>query len=445
VLAETKYAKSGDLHIAYQVMGSGPVDLVLIPGWIFPIEVFQDEPHAARGNERFASFSRLITLDKRGTGQSDRVPNIPTLEERMDDVRAVMDDAGSDRAVLFGNYDGSAMCALFAATYPERTAALILYGSVARWMCDADTPWGWTEEVLESVLESIETMWGKGELVGMLAPSMVGDPAFKQWLARSERVGASPGAAKAFVRMNAEIDVRNVLPTISVPTLVLQRTGTAMLPVEAGRYVAARIPKAKYVEFPGDDILPFIGDSASIADEIEEFVTGTRPQPPTDRILATVLFTDLVGSTEKANVLGDRQWRELLDRHDAIVEAQINRFRGRLIKSTGDGILATFDGPARAINCACAIRDGVRSLSIEIRSGLHTGEIEIRGEDVGGIAVNMGARVSALAAPGEVLVSRTVVDLVAGSGIEFVDQGDHNLKGVPGPCRLFAVESRSAR
>jgi class 3 adenylate cyclase len=308
-------------------------------------------------------------------------------------------------------------------------------------MADADTPWGWTEDILDGVLEAIESAWGRGELVGMLAPSKAGDPAFKQWLARSERVGASPGAAKAFIRMNAEIDIRNVLPTITVPTLVLQRTGTTAMPVEAGRYVAARVPSARYVEFPGDDILPFIGDAAPLMDEIQEFVTGARPQPTSHRVLATVLFTDVVGSTEKAHQLGDQRWHELLDRHDMIVATQLEKFGGRLIKSMGDGILATFDGPARGIQCACAIRDGVRSLGLEIRSGLHTGEVEIRGSDVGGIAVNLGSRVCALAAPGEVMVSRTVVDLVAGSGIEFVDQGEHELKGVAGLWRLFRVNS----
>jgi class 3 adenylate cyclase len=359
----------------------------------------------------------------------------------MDDVRAVMDDVGSERAVLFGNYDASAMCALFAATYPERVAGLILYGCVARWMSDSDTPWGWTEQTLESVLEAIETTWGKGEMVGMLAPSRVRDHAFKDWLAHAERLGASPGAAKAFVRMNAQIDIRHVLSTISVPTLILQRTETAVMPVEAARYVAARIPGARYVEFPGDDVLPFMGDAGPLADEIEEFVTGVRPQRTPDRVLATVLFTDFVASTEKANALGDRRWRELLDRHDEIVETQLERFRGRLIKSTGDGVLATFDGPARAIHCACAIRDDVRDIGIELRSGLHTGEVEIRGSDVGGIAVNLGSRVCALAAAGEVMVSRTVVDLVAGSGIEFADRGDHELKGVAGTWRLFTVNS----
>jgi len=439
-MSEVRYAKSGDFHIAYATRGEGPIDLVVEPGWILPFEVLDELPEWTRFAERLTAFAREIVFDKRGIGMSDRMSRIPTLEERMDDIRVVMDGVGSDRAVLFGNYDAAAVCALFAATYPERVRALVLYAPAATLMADDDHPWGFTSEVLEETIELIESIWGTGGLATISNQSRLNDPEFREWAAKAERVGATPGSAAAFMRTIAGVDIRPVLPTISVPTLVITRDSMPTAPAHASRYVADRIPGARYVELPGSDILPFLGDSDEIADEIEEFVTGTRPQRVPERVLATVLFTDFVDSTATATNLGDFRWKELLDRHDALVERQLNRFRGRLIKTTGDGILASFDGPARAIQAACTIREAVAGLGIQMRSGLHTGEIEIRGDDIGGIAVNIGARVAALAEPQEVLVTRTLVDLVAGSGIEFIDRGERSLKGVPGEWRLFSVQ-----
>jgi class 3 adenylate cyclase/pimeloyl-ACP methyl ester carboxylesterase len=436
---ETRYAKSGDVHIAYQVVESGPTDLVLVPGFISHIEEWWEEPLSARFLERLASFSRLILFDKRGTGLSDREAGVPTLEQRMDDVRAVLAAAGSERAAVLGVSEGGAMSALFAATYPERTAALVLYGTFAEFCSWVPTP-----EHLEHFLHAIDEGWGTGRSLPHFAPSVADDSRFRRWWARYERLGASPGAAMALMRMNSEIDVRHVLPAIRVPTLVLHRTGDVTVDVEAGRYQAAHIPGATYVELPGVDHLPFVGDAEAVLDEIEEFLTGARPVAEPDRVLATVLFTDVVGSTELAARLGDRRWRDLLDAHHAAVRRQLARFRGREVKTVGDGFLATFDGPARAIRCADAIRASVRTLGLEVRAGLHTGEVELIGDDVGGIAIHVGARVAALAGPGEVLVSSTVKDLVAGSGLRFEDRGTHRLKGVPEGWRLFAVERGSA-
>jgi pimeloyl-ACP methyl ester carboxylesterase len=431
---ETRYARSGDVYIAYQVVGDGPIDLVVVPGFISHVEEWREEPLCARFFERLASFSRLILFDKRGTGLSDRVAEMPTLEQRMDDVRAVLAAAGSERAAVLGMSEGGAMSALFAATYPDRTAALVLYGTFAEFRS-----WVPTAEHLEHFLHAIAETWGTGQSLPYFVPSLADDQRFRSWWARYERRGASPGAAMDLMRMNSEIDVRHVLPTIRVPTLVLHRTGDVTVDVEAGRYQAAHIPGAKYVELAGIDHLPFAGDSEAVLQEIQEFLTGARPVPELDRVLATVLFTDIVGSTELAARLGDRRWRDLLDAHHAAVRGELRRYRGREVKTAGDGFLATFDGPARAIRCADAIRAAVHTLGIEIRAGLHTGEIELMGDDVGGIAVHLGARVAAEAGSGEVLVSSTVRDLVAGSGIEFDDRGTHVLKGVPGEWRLFAA------
>jgi class 3 adenylate cyclase/alpha-beta hydrolase superfamily lysophospholipase len=437
---ETRYAKSGDLHIAYQVVGEGPLDLVLVHGWVSHIEHAWDYPPFAHCLMRLASFARLIHFDKRGTGLSDRVAELPSLEQRMDDLRAVMDAAGSEQAVLFGYSEGGPMAALFAATYPGRTAALIMYASYARRVRAPDYPWGPTPEERLAELDSIEQWWGRpGGQVATRAPSHADDPRYREWFATYLRRSASPGAALALARMNLEIDVRPVLPAIRVPTLILHRVGERELPVAGARYLATWIPGARYVELPGDDHSLWAGDSDAIIDEVEEFVTGVRPAPEPDRVLATVLFTDIVGSTQRAAALGDRRWRELLDAHHAAVRRELARFRGREVKTTGDGFLAAFDGPARAVRCAAAIRDAVRQLGIEIRAGLHTGEVELLGDDVGGIAVHIGARVAAEAGPGEVLVSSTVKDLVAGSGLEFDDRGARALKGVPGEWRLFAV------
>jgi class 3 adenylate cyclase/pimeloyl-ACP methyl ester carboxylesterase len=375
-------------------------------------------------------------FDKRGTGMSDRVSELEGLDQRIDDLRAVMDAAEIAQAALLGDSEGGPLAALFAATYPDRCRALVLYGSFARF-----SSWVPTAEAFAAFLGYIDQAWGSGGSLPMFAPSRQQDPAFQSWWGRFERLGASPAAAAHLIRMNSQIDISDILPTIRVPTLVIHRTGDAAINVEGGRYLAEHIPGARYVELPGADHLPFVGNNAiEIADLVGEFLTGSRTPVVADRLLATVLFTDITGSTEKAATLGDRRWRDLLDVHHATIRRNILRFRGREIKTLGDGFLVTFDGPARGVRCACAIVDDIRPLGIEIRAGLHTGECEELGDDVGGIAVHIGARVAALAAPGEVLVSSTVKDLVAGSGLLFVERGSQSLKGVPGEWRLFAVE-----
>jgi len=439
--AKTQYARSGDLHIAYQVVGQGQLDLVYVPGWISHVELAWEEPTLARFLSRLASFSRLLTFDKRGTGLSDRVPNseLPTLEERMDDLRAVMDAVGSKRAAVFGFSEGGNLSALFAATYPERTTALIMFGSFSKRIWSPDYPWAPKTAEREQEYEHVEREWGEMMDIADFVPSKMGDEAFARRLATYFRRAASPGAAVALLRMNTQIDIRHVLPTIRVPTLVIHRTGDRQANVEEGRWLAGQIPGARFVELPGDDHLPWIGDQDAILDEIQEFLTGVRSFPESNRVLATVLFTDIVGSTEHAARLGDRAWRDLLDSHHALVRKELARFRGREIKTVGDAFIATFDGPARAIRCACDIRDRVTEIGIQVRAGLHTGEIELIGDDIGGIGVHIGARVVASARPGEVLVSSTVKDLAAGSGIDFADCGARILKGVPGEWRLFAA------
>jgi len=436
---ETRYTRSGDVNIAYQVFGEGRLDLVYVMGWVTNLEAFWQEPSVARFFQRLASFSRLILFDKRGTGLSDRVPikELPTLEQRMDDVRAVMDAAGSDRAALFGVSEGGPMCALFAATYPERTSAMVLYGSYAKRLRDPNYPWAPTREERDSWYDLLERGWGGVVDIGTLAPNA--DPHFREWWARYLRMSASPGAALALGRMNSEIDIREVLPSIRVPTLILHRTGDLDMDVGGARYMASRIAGAKYIELPGDDHLPFVGDQEAILDEIEEFLTGARQHAELDRVLATVLFTDMVGSTERSAALGDKRWRDLLEAHNRVMREELDRFRGREIDTAGDGFFATFDGPARAVRCACAMRNELARLGIDIRAGLHTGECELVGDKVRGIAVHIGSRVASLARPGEVLVSSTVKDLVAGSGLEFEDRGVQTLRGVPGEWRLFAV------
>jgi len=430
---ETRYAKSGDIRIAYQTAGTGPVDLVVVPGFATNLDLIWENPTYAELLSRLAAFSRLIVFDKRGTGLSDRVVGIANLEDRMDDVRAVMDAERRDRAALVGVSEGGPMSLLFAATYPERAHALVLYGSYAR------HPTISVDNVTEH-LELIDRSWGTGEYsVRRLTPSRATDETFRRFVARWERQSASPSAAMAILQMNSEIDARHILPTIRVPTLVLHRVGDTRITVDAGRYLATQIPGAKYVELPGDDHAPFdIADR--LADEVEEFLTGSRTAVESDRVLATVLFTDIVDSTKRAAELGDRGWRVLLDCHDQAVRQELARFRGREVKTLGDGFLATFDGPARAVRCASAIIERVRPLGIEVRSGLHTGEIEIQRDDVVGIAVHIAARVATIAGAREVLVSGTVRDLVAGSGLQFYDRGSHNLRGLPEPLRLFAAE-----
>ena len=435
---ETRYAKSGNLNIAYQVVGEGRFDLVYVPGWISNVELMWEEPAHARLLRRLASFSRLILFDKRGTGLSDPVSldHLPTLEQRMDDVRAVMDAAGSERAAIFGSSEGGLMSVLFAATYPDRTQALVAHAIYAKRIWSEDYPWAPTPEARAAEIESIERTWGGEMDISNLAPSA--DDALKQRAVAYLRRSASPGAAVALLRMNTQIDVRDVLPTIRVPTLILQRVEDRDVNVEEGRWIAAQIPGAKYVELPGDEHLIWAGDVDVVVDEVEEFLTGSRRAHEADRVLATVLFTDIVDSARRATEVGDRRWRDLVDEHHGRVRRELERHRGREIDTAGDGFFASFDGPARAIRAACAIRESVQPLGIDIRAGLHTGECELMQDKIGGIAVNTGARVAAKAEPGEVLVSSTVRDLVAGSGIEFEDRGEHELKGV-GAWRLYSV------
>jgi pimeloyl-ACP methyl ester carboxylesterase len=437
---ETKYAKSGDVHIAYQVLGTGPIDLICTPGWLTHLEYSWEHPLPAHFYRRLASFARLVLFDKRGTGMSDRSSGVPSLEARMDDIRAVMDAVGIERAALLGISEGASMNMLFAATHPERTAALVTIGAFAKRVWSPDYPWAPTPAQRQQFLDAIEQDWGGVVDLASLAPSAAQDESFSRWFATYLRLSASPGAALALAHMNTVIDIRHVLPSIRVPTLIIHRTGDLDSNIEEGRWIAGQIPNARFVELPGNDHLPYAGDADAILNEIEEFLTGARPEPEPDRVLATVLFTDIVGSTERAASLGDRRWRELLDSHHASVRRELARFRGREVATTGDGFLATFDGPARGIRCALAAGDSLQPLGIAIRAGLHTGEIELMGDNVGGIAVHIAARVAALAETKETLVSSTVKDLVAGSGIQFADRGAHVLKGVPGEWHLFAVE-----
>jgi class 3 adenylate cyclase len=437
MIPTTRYTKSGDVNIAYQVVGEGPIDLVLVSGFVSHLERDWEDPRSARFLERLASFSRLIRFDKRGTGLSDRPGGLPDLETRMDDVRAVMDAAGSGRAALFGYSEGGPMCVLFAATYPDRVSSLVLYGTYAkRRDPDPDYPWAPTWEERLATAEEIERAWGRESDLGAMAPTA--DRAMTTWWNARARAAASPGAARDLILMNSQIDVRSVLSTIRTPVLVLHRTGDLDARVEEGRYIADHIEGARFVELAGEDHVPFV-DPGQIVDEVEEFLTGVRRGPEPDRVLATVLFTDIVGSTARAAEMGDRSWRELLERHDAVIRRELDRFGGREVDTAGDGFLATFDGPARAIRAARAMSEAVRDLGLEIRAGLHTGEVEVAGRHVRGIAVHIGARVAALAGPGEVLVSSTVKDLVAGSGLSFDDRGEHELKGVPGTWSLFAA------
>jgi len=433
MLPDTRYARSGDLRIAYQVLGEGPLDLVFVPGFISNVDIAWDDPILAGFLRRLAGFSRLIMFDKRGTGLSDRIGDLPSLEVRMDDVRAVMDAAGSRRAALFGISEGGALAMLFAATYPERTQALALFGTYAHY-----GTWVVPPDKLEAMLARMDSLWGTGEMVSVFAPSRADDPQFKAWWARFERLGGSPSAAVHLTRMNSEIDIRPILSSIRVPTLILHRPGDARVNPEAARYLARHIPGAKYAEMPGQDHLLWCGDVNRVADEIEEFLTGTRREVEVDRVLATVLFTDIVDSTKRASMLGDQAWRALLDRHDAVVRRELARFRGREVKRTGDGFLITFDGPARAVRCGQAIVEAAKTLGLEVRIGVHTGEIEIMADDdIGGIAVHTASRVLGLAGANEVLVTGTVRDLVAGSSLAFADRGHHALKGLPEQMRLF--------
>jgi pimeloyl-ACP methyl ester carboxylesterase/class 3 adenylate cyclase len=431
------YAKSGDVNIAYQVTGEGGSDLVLVSGFVSHLENDWQHPSSARLLERLGSFARLIRFDKRGTGLSDRTVGLPDFETRMDDVRAVMDAAGSDRADLFGYSEGGPLAVLFAASYPHRVRALVLYGTYAkRAEPDDDYPWCETAEERAGYADAIEREWGVQADLSRMAPSA--DESFARWWMARARAAASPGSARDLVMMNSQADIRDVLPAVQAPTLVMHRVGDRDARVEEGRYIAAHIPGARFVELPGDTHVPF-WEPDEVVDEIEEFLTGVRPTPLVDRVLATILFTDLVGSTERVGALGDHAWAELLDRHHQVVRDQLARFGGEEIDTAGDGFLALFDGPARAIRCAAAIRDGLAEIGLEVRAGVHTGEVERpRGGTPRGISVHVGARVAAAGSAGDVLVSSTTRDLVAGSGLVFTDRGEVELKGI-GARRLFAA------
>lgn len=437
---ETRYARSGDLHIAYQTIGDGPIDLLWVPTWIWQLEHVWEQPWIARLFRRLATFSRLITFDRRGTGMSDKLAGAPTLEEQMDDVVAVMDVVGSERAAVVAMLEAGSMACLFAATHPERTRALILYEATPRMTKAPGYDWPLSREEREASVERLRADWGTGTWILGLSREMDQDESVREWAGKLERLAASPGTAIALFRMHSEIDVRPVLPSIQAPTLVLHRPADPRIDIRHSRYIAEHVPGGKLIELPGTDMLPFGPGQDELVDDLEEFLTGARHAPDPERILATVMFSDIVDSTRRAAEMGDRSWRGVLESMDRSFERELHRHRGRAVKKMGDGMLATFDGPARAIRCAAAIRDAARkNFGLEVRSGLHTGEIELMGEDVGGIAVHIGARVEACAAPGEVLVSGTVKDLVVGSGISFEDRGEHELKGVPDRWRLWAV------
>jgi len=436
----TQYAQIGELSIAYQVLGHGALDIVHIPSWITNVEENWNEPGYTHFLNRLASFSRLILFDKRGTGLSDRVAGMPTLEQRIDDVQAVMNAVGSERAALFGSTEGSAMSALFAATHPDRTRALVMYGAYARRIRSVDYPWGPSDDERQRFLDGLMRDWGGPAGLDMLAHDARRNPDFREWWAGYLRRSSSPGAALALTKMNSGIDIRHVLPTIRVPTLVLHRSGDPLCPVEGGRYIAAHIPGARYVEMPGRDHLPFVGDIDALLDPVEEFLTGAPPVAETDRVLTTILVIDIVDSTARVAEFGDLRWRSLLASYRVMVREQFKRFRGDERNVTGDGFVATFDGPARAIHCAWALVRLVRTLGLEIRAGLHTGECTLTGEELDGIAVHVAVRVSTFARPSEIVVSSLVRDLVAGSNIPFAERCRHALKGIPGLWQICAVD-----
>jgi class 3 adenylate cyclase len=433
-----RYARSGDLHIAYWEYGEGPIDLLWVPTWIWEGEQVWTESYTAKMFERLGSFARVIAFDRRGSGLSDPVVSAPTLEEQMDDLVAVMDAVGSEQAAVFAMLEAGAMASLFAATHPERTHSLILYEAMARMSAAPDYDWPLTAEQREVLAEELRADWGSGERV--LALSYDPERRLGGWAGRLERLAASPGMAVSFYRMQNEIDVRPVLPSIQAPTLVICRPDAKDIDIRHSRYFVDHIPNSRLLELPGRHTLPFGPGQEELADEIEELLTGARRAPDPERVLATVMFGDIVGSTKLAAELGDRRWREKLESFTRAVNGQLQRFRGNTVKTLGDGLLATFDGPARAINCAAAMRDVARGqFDLELRASLHTGEVEVIGNDVGGIAVHIAARILGAADAGELLVSNTVKDLVVGSGIEFDDRGEHELRGVPGSWRLWAV------
>jgi pimeloyl-ACP methyl ester carboxylesterase/class 3 adenylate cyclase len=436
---EIRYATSGDVSIAYHVLGDGPPDIVVAPGALSHLEVEWEYPLYRRFFERLARFSRVIRFDKRGTGLSDRFADhrLPTLEERADDIRAVMDAAGSERATVFGSSDGGTMACLFAASHPQRTSRLVLYGTEIT--SEADP----TDEEIAARVRRARAEWGSEAQarrdLARFAPSVADDPEWISWESRVTRSGGTPGSFAALLRISRDLDIRPVLPAVRVPTLVLHRVGDRVVDIAQGRMLAAAIPGARLVELPGADHYHWIGDADGIIEEIEEFVTGVRDPAERNRVLATVVFSDIVDSTARAVELGDRAWRQLLDRHHAVIRRELARFDGVELDTAGDGFFARFDGPARAVRFACRAREAVRELGLEIRAGIHTGECELHGDKLAGVAVHVGARVAAIAAPGEVIVSSTVRDLVAGSGLSFEDRGERELRGVPEPWRVYAV------
>jgi class 3 adenylate cyclase len=433
-----RYARSGDLHIAYWEYGDGPIDLLWVPTWIWESEQVWEDPYTAKMFERLGSFARVIAFDRRGSGQSDPVLRAPTLEEQMDDVVAVMDAVGSEQAAVLAMLEAGAMASLFAATHPERTSGLILYEGMARMSAAPGYEWALAREERDVLAELLRANWGSGEQVLQL--SYDHDDRLREWAGRLERRAASPAMAEAFYRMQNEIDVRPVLPSIQAPTLVICRPDAKAIDIRHSQYLAQHIPNARLLELPGEHTLPFGPGQDALADEIEELLTGARRVPDPERVLATVMFGDIVDSTRRAAELGDRRWRDLLESFARMISGQLHQFRGRTVKTLGDGVLATFDGPARAIGCAAAMRDAARSnFDLEVRASLHTGEVEVIGEDVGGIAVHIAARILSSAGAGELLVSNTVKDLVVGSGIEFDDRGEHELRGVPGSWHLWAA------
>jgi class 3 adenylate cyclase len=436
---DTSYAWNKGTALAYQIVGSSGPDLLFAPGSVTHLEVLWEEPRVSRFLTRLAGFARLILMDPRGLGLSDRLTEIPTLDERVADLLSVLDAAGSERAALFGNADTGPPCIAAAVSHPERVGGLILCGTYAKASRSDDYPWGWTDEEFADFRRSVRDGWGTTERMENIAPSMVDDQAFLRWCATLSRVGASPRAILLLGEMTSSVDVRPLLPQIAVPTLVMHRIGDRINEVDHGRYLAARIPEARWVELPGDDFLLWAGDIDGIADEVEEFLTGRRGGGEASRVVATVMFTDVVGSTERARALGDRAWADLLEAHNARIRAELRRFGGREIDTSGDGFLTWFDSPASAISCARAVLGSVREIGVNLRIGLHTGECDIVGEKLRGIAVHIGARVASDAGAGEILVSQTVKDLVAGSGIEFQERGSHELKGVPGEWRLYSV------
>jgi class 3 adenylate cyclase len=441
VAATTRYAKSEDVNIAFQIVGEGPIDLVLSVGWVTHLDLAWDIPPLARFYERLASFSRLILFDKRGTGLSDPVTvgSLPTLEERMDDIRAVMDAAGSDRAALFGTIGGAAMCGLFAAMEPSRVQALVLYGAFAKMRDDFGMLRGFADS-WDGALDRIEQEWGDVPGLSLWAPSLAADERLREAWARLSRASVSPKSARALMQMGYQVDWAEFVPAVHVPALVIHRAGDLAVPASAGRELAQRLPEATYVELDGSDHLFWLGDQSALIAEVQSFLTGAKPIEEPDRVLATILFTDIVGSTELAARLGDRGWRELHDEHDSAVRAQLARYRGREVETAGDSFLATFDGPARAIRCAREIVNAMAARGLPLRAGLHTGECELVDGGIRGLAVNIAARVTAAAAANQVLVSSTVKDLVAGSDLTFGMPRTHTLKGVPGEWHLFAVE-----